>query len=93
MLPKLDEPHLAALRELHGELSSSPIRWVLTGSAGFALQGVPVAVHDLDVQTDAAGAYEIAQRFARSSSRSTSGIPARCARTLERSSSPVSAWR
>jgi hypothetical protein len=64
-MPKLDEMHLAALRELQVGLSTSTVRWVLTGSAGFVLQGVPVAVHDLDVQTDAAGAYEIAQRFAR----------------------------
>jgi hypothetical protein len=65
MMPKLDEIHLAALRELQVGLSTSTVRWVLTGSAGFALQGVPVVVQDLDVQTDAAGAYEIARRFAR----------------------------
>jgi hypothetical protein len=64
-MPKLDEMHLAALRELQVGLSTSTVRWVLTGSAGFALQGVPVAVHDLDVQTDAAGAYEMARRFVR----------------------------
>jgi hypothetical protein len=65
MLPKLDEMHLAALRELQVGLGTSTVRWVLTGSAGFAVQGVPVTVHDLDVQTDAAGAYEVARRFAR----------------------------
>lgn len=62
-MPKIEETHLAALRELHVGLCNSDVRWALTGSAGFALQGVPVAIHDLDVQTDAAGAYEIARRF------------------------------
>jgi hypothetical protein len=69
--------HLAVLRRLVARLgngdavSQSPFRgdgedvpWAVTGSTGFALQGVPVAVHDVDVQTDAAGAYEIARRFA-----------------------------
>jgi|SRR5579872_1713189 len=62
MLPEL---HRRALRHVAGCLASTDILWVVTGSAGFALQGVPVEVHDLDIQTDAAGAYAIAQRFAK----------------------------
>jgi hypothetical protein len=63
-MPKIEDIHLAALRELYMGLKNSAVRWALTGSAGFALQGVPVAIHDLDVQTDADGAYEIARCFA-----------------------------
>jgi hypothetical protein len=60
----LGETHLTALRELQQGLGAADVRWVLTGGAGLALQGVPIPVLDLDVQTDAAGAYEIARRFA-----------------------------
>lgn len=60
MLPEL---HQRVLRYVAGCLVSTDILWVVTGSAGFALQGVPVEVHDLDIQTDAAGAYVIAQCF------------------------------
>jgi hypothetical protein len=60
----LDLAHFTALRALHARLGEGGVRWALTGSAGFALQGVPASVHDLDVQTDTAGAYEIARRFA-----------------------------
>ncbi len=63
-MPELGLAHLAALRELDTRLGDGVVRWALTGSAGFALQGVPVIVHDLDVQTDTMGAYEIARRFA-----------------------------
>jgi hypothetical protein len=54
------EPHyLTVLRTLYTRLSKSDVNWVLTGSLSFALQGVPVKVHDVDIQTDEAGAYEI----------------------------------
>jgi hypothetical protein len=35
----------------------------VTGSLGFALHGIPVVVHDVDIQSDADGAYEIARRM------------------------------
>ncbi|MCW5852548.1 MAG: hypothetical protein KIT87_20910, partial [Anaerolineae bacterium] len=38
--------------------------WAVTGSVGMALQGIPVEPHDIDLQTDAAGAYEIQRRLA-----------------------------
>ena len=38
--------------------------WVVTGSTGFALQGVPVEPKDIDIQTDRAGAYEIERLIA-----------------------------
>lgn len=39
------------------------VSWALTGSASFALQGVPVEPEDVDVQTTAAGAYAIESAF------------------------------
>lgn len=56
--------HLAALRLLVERLASNDTVWALTGSASFALQGIAVPIHDIDVQTDAASAYRIAELFA-----------------------------
>lgn len=56
--------HRAALRRLHNRLEGIGVCWAVTGSLGFALQGVPVAVHDVDIQTDRDGAYQIAGLFA-----------------------------
>jgi len=60
----LSPRHLEALRAIEARLRGSGVRWALTGSTSFALQGVPVEAHDIDVQTDAAGAYALAGRFA-----------------------------
>jgi hypothetical protein len=56
--------HLRVLRRLCERLDGTDINWAVTGSLGFALQGVPVEVHDIDVQADEAGAYEIERLFA-----------------------------
>ena len=53
------------LREIHSRLNDGAVTWVVAGSLNLALQGVPVEVHDIDIAADAAGAYEIARRFAR----------------------------
>lgn len=58
--------HRAALRQLHERLAANGLPWAVTGSLGFALQGVPVAVRDIDIQTDRDGAYRIAALFAAS---------------------------
>lgn len=60
----LPDTHVAALRVLVERLAPTDIVWALTGSTSFALQGVPIPVHDIDVQTDATGAYRIAELFA-----------------------------
>jgi hypothetical protein len=62
----IDPRYLNALRQIHARLRDSGVNWAVTGSFGFALQGVPVEVHDLDLQTDEAGAYEIERRFSES---------------------------
>lgn len=59
----IKESHLQVLEHLCVELSDGKINWVITGSLGFALQGMPVTVEDIDLQTDAKGAYEIENRF------------------------------
>jgi hypothetical protein len=51
--------HEAALRIITSRLEDCPQPWVITGSLGMALQGVPLDVNDIDIQTDQAGAYEI----------------------------------
>lgn len=55
--------HLGALRKILTRLEDCPHSWVITGSLGMALQGVPVEVHDIDIQTDQEGASEVERRF------------------------------
>jgi len=55
--------HLKVLGKIVSCLKDSPINWVVTGSLGMALQGVPIQVHDIDIQTDKDGAYEIERCF------------------------------
>jgi len=62
----LTASHLDALRTIFRALSSTSVSWVVTGSMGFALRGFPLRAHDIDLQTDAAGAYEIERVFAAS---------------------------
>lgn len=47
------------MRVIYDRLQGTNITWAVTGSLGYALQGVPVAPHDIDIQTDKKGAYEI----------------------------------
>jgi len=56
--------YLAALRVIVERLAGQPIDWAVTGSCGFALQGLDVTVHDIDVQTDSDGAYAIERALA-----------------------------
>lgn len=55
--------HLQVLERLYRALQPTPILWVLTGSLSFALRGIPVEVHDIDIQTDAPGAYAFEELF------------------------------
>ena len=54
---KIDPQYLAALRLILEQLSDRMENWAVTGSLGMALQGVPVEVHDIDLQSDRSGAY------------------------------------
>ncbi len=53
------ETVLDALLLISSRLDSTDVVWALTGSLGHALQGVPVEVHDIDLQTDESGAYAV----------------------------------
>jgi hypothetical protein len=46
-----------------------PDPWAVTGSLGMALQGMELAVHDIDLQTSREGAYEIERRAGGSTGR------------------------
>ncbi len=59
----IDPVYLNVLCQIHARLSNTDVNWVVTGSLGFALQGVPVQPNDIDLQTDKAGAYEIEHLF------------------------------
>ena len=56
--------YLKVLEKIVNRLQDSPIDWVVTGSLGMALQGVPIEVRDIDIQADRDGAYEIERRHA-----------------------------
>ncbi len=55
---------LSVLRQIVLRLADSAATWAITGSLGLALQGIDVAVHDIDLQTDRTGALEFERRFA-----------------------------
>ena len=54
-----------ALKIIHDGLQETKIIWAITGSLGFALHGMKLEVNDIDLQTDASGAYEIENTFAK----------------------------
>ena len=59
----LNSSLIATLRSLASRLDKQPVNWAITASCSLALQGVPVAVRDIDVTTDRTGAYRIEQLF------------------------------
>ncbi|GAH69016.1 unnamed protein product, partial [marine sediment metagenome] len=59
----IDSRFAKVLHQLHKHLPIDEVDWAVTGSLGFALQGMDVDVHDIDIQTDKPGAYEIERRF------------------------------
>jgi hypothetical protein len=66
----IDPAFLDVLRKLYTRLNGTDINWAITGSLCFALQGVPMPeVHDIDLQSDAAGVYDIERLFAESVTR------------------------
>ncbi|MCP5097764.1 MAG: hypothetical protein GY943_19630 [Chloroflexi bacterium] len=60
----LPHPFWTVLQQLLTRLENQQVVWALTGSTNFALQGVPVTPNDIDVQSDADGAYQFEQQFA-----------------------------
>jgi len=62
-LNSVDSTYLNVLRKIYTQLKDTNVNWVVTGSLSFALQGIPVTPHDIDIQTDQAGTYEIERCF------------------------------
>ncbi|MEW6180344.1 MAG: hypothetical protein AB1522_10495 [Chloroflexota bacterium] len=60
MLPKEFETALHLILE---RLNGLPEAWALTGSAGMVIQGMPLEIHDIDLQTSPLGAVQIQQRL------------------------------
>ena len=58
-----DIAYLKVLRKINAQLNNTSLNWAVTGSLGFALQGVPVEPNDIDIQTDEKGAYKIERHF------------------------------
>ena len=59
----LDIVYLKVLRKINIRLNNTSVNWAVTGSLGFALQGVAIEPNDIDIQTDKRGAYEIERYF------------------------------
>ncbi len=59
----IDLGYMNVLHQICTRLSDTHVDWVVTGSLGFALQGVPVQPNDIDLQTNEAGAYQIESLF------------------------------
>ena len=60
----IERGYLLALRRVCGRLSDLKHPWAITGSLGLALQGVAVDIHDVDIQTDRGGAYQMERLLA-----------------------------
>lgn len=52
------------VRQIAGQLDEAGVRYTVVGGASVALHGVPVPVRDLDIETDADGAYRFQVLFA-----------------------------
>lgn len=59
----IDPKFLTVFQKVYHSINDQDINWVLTGSLSFAFQGVDTEIHDIDIQTDQIGAYEIERLF------------------------------
>jgi len=58
----LEAYHIEALRHIAQIADREPgLLWALTGSTSFALQGMAVVAHDIDIQTDRDSAYKLGE--------------------------------
>lgn len=65
----IDPKILFAFQKTYTEISNprkKPINWAVTGSLGMVLHGMSMDIHDIDIQTDKEGAYEIERRLVNS---------------------------
>lgn len=59
----IEKQYLDVLRQICELMHGSQFDWAVTGSLGMVLQGMDLPVHDIDLQTDEDGAYEIERRL------------------------------
>lgn len=60
----LPQEHREALRIICECLAGPGLLWAVTGSTALAAQGLPVEPHDIDLQSDAEGAYLVEKALA-----------------------------
>ena len=60
----IEKQYLEVLRKICELMQGIQFDWAITGSLGMVLQGMDLPVHDIDIQTDEDGAYEIERRLA-----------------------------
>ncbi|MDX1438141.1 MAG: hypothetical protein R3335_15120 [Anaerolineales bacterium] len=60
----IPDAHWETLAVILETLRGQDLLWVVTGSVSLALQGVPVAPNDIDLQTTAEGAFLMERLFA-----------------------------
>lgn len=51
------------LNKLYSRMTSTRIKWAITGSLSHALQGIEIIPNDIDILTDKHGAFSIEQLF------------------------------
>jgi hypothetical protein len=54
---------LDVLEHIYKRLQGENLVWCITGSCNFALQGMSIITHDIDIQTDEESAYKIQYIF------------------------------
>jgi hypothetical protein len=59
----IETQYLATLHKIYLRLKDCRSIWAITGSLGMTLQGMDLKVHDIDIQTDRGGAFEIEGKF------------------------------
>ncbi len=57
----IDPDYISTLQRIKDRISD--VEWVITGSTGMKLQGMPLDPNDIDIQTNESGAYNIEKIF------------------------------
>ncbi len=76
--PCIPERFLPPLRIITERLEGSAVDWVITGSLGWALHGIPLEIHDIDLQTDQPGAERMDALLAEYSRQKLFWRPSEC---------------
>ncbi|MEM5776429.1 MAG: hypothetical protein AAGU05_15605, partial [Anaerolineaceae bacterium] len=56
---RIPQRFLPPQRVITQRLEGSGVDWVITGRLGWALRGIPLEIHDIDLQTDQPGAQRM----------------------------------